>query len=58
MRPPSRTPQLVAALMLLLLLVSAGPTLIGLLHAATPLVIAVGVVVVVLRLVWHFTNRF
>lgn len=58
MKPPSRlVPGLVAAIVLLAVLVSAGPTLIALLHAAVPLVIAVGVVVVVVRVVWAFTNR-
>jgi hypothetical protein len=49
---------LVAAIVLLAVLVSAGPTLIGLLHAAVPLVIAGGVVAAVLRLLWFFTDRF
>lgn len=49
---------LVAAIVLLAVLVSAGPTLIALAQAAVPLVIAIGVVVVVVRVVWAFTNRF
>jgi len=58
-RPPSRlVPGLVAAIVLLAVLVSAGPTLVELAHAAVPLVIAVGVVAVVVRLVWWFSNRF
>jgi hypothetical protein len=58
MKPPNRTAELVGALLVLLLLLSAGPTLIALFHAAVPLVIAVGAVVVVVRLIWVFTNRF
>jgi hypothetical protein len=49
---------LVAAIVALSVLVSAGPTLIGLLNATVPLVVAGGSVVVALRLVWHFTNRY
>jgi hypothetical protein len=57
-RSPSRlVPSLVAAIVLLAVLVSAGPTLVQLAHAAVPLVIAFGVVAVLLRLVWWFTNR-
>lgn len=59
MKSPSRlTPALVAAVVLLAVLVSAGPTLVRLAQAATPLVIAAGVVVAVLRVVWVFTSRF
>jgi len=49
---------LVAAVVLLAVLTSAGPTLISLFHAAVPLIIAVGVVVALVRLVWAFSNRF
>lgn len=49
---------LVIAIVGLSVLVSAGPTLVGLAHAAVPLVIAIGLVVAVLRLVWHITNRY
>lgn len=52
------TVALVAAVVGLAVLVAAGPTLVALLDAAVPLVIAVGAVVVVLRLVWHFTNLY
>jgi hypothetical protein len=44
--------------MALAALVSAGPTLVKLLQAAVPLVIVGGIVAVVLRVVWHFTNRY
>lgn len=49
---------LTAWLAVIALLAAVGPTLIALLHAAVPLVIAVGVVVAVLRLVWHFTSLY
>jgi hypothetical protein len=48
---------LVAAVVAVSILSSARPTLVGLAHAAVPLVIAVGAVVVVLRLVWFYTSR-
>lgn len=54
----SSVPWLIGAIVLLSVLVSAGPTLVGLAHAAVPLVIALGSVAVVLRLVWYFTNRY
>lgn len=40
----------------LYVLVSAGPTLVGLAEALVPLVLVVGLVVAVLRVVWHFTT--
>lgn len=49
---------LIASVMLLAVLVSAGPTLVQLAHAAVPLVIAGGVIAVVLRLVWWLSNRY
>jgi hypothetical protein len=49
---------LIAAVVTVSILSSAGPALIGLAQAAVPLVIALGGVVVVLRLVWHFTDRY
>lgn len=52
------TTYLVAAIVVLCLLVSAGPTLIALAHAAVPLVLAVGFVVVLLRLVFFHTRRW
>lgn len=36
----------------------AGPMFVFVAHAAVPLVLAVGFVVVMLRLVWHFTRRY
>lgn len=60
MRPTrsSSVPWLIAAIVLLSVLLSAGPTLVGLARAAVPLVIALGSVAVVLRLVWYFTSRY
>jgi hypothetical protein len=49
---------LVVAIVALAVLVSAGPTLIALAHAAVPLIAAVGVVIGVLRIIWHFTSRY
>jgi hypothetical protein len=49
---------LVIAIVGLAVLTAAGPTLVALAHAAVPLVIAVGVVVLALRAVWFFTNRW
>jgi hypothetical protein len=49
---------LTVAIVALCLLVSAGPTLISLAHAAVPLVAVVGVVAVVARLVFFHTRRW
>jgi hypothetical protein len=49
---------LIVAIVALAVLVSAGPTLVALAHAAVPLVIAGGVVAVVLRLVFFHTRRW
>ena len=49
---------LVASIVALAVLVSAGPTIVSLVHAVVPLLLAVGALVVVLRLVWYFTNRY
>jgi hypothetical protein len=40
----------------LAVLSAAGPTLARLVHALVPLVLAVGVVIAVLRLVWFYTR--
>lgn len=48
---------LFAAFLLLYALVAAGPTIVALANALTPLVLVVGLVVCVVRLVWHYTNR-
>lgn len=50
------TTWLVGVAVVLSLLVTAGPVLIGLANAAIPLVIAVGVVAVVVRLVFFHTR--
>lgn len=49
---------LIVAVAIWLVLVSAGPTLVELFHAAVPLVIVVGLVVAVLRLIHFHTNKW
>ena len=49
---------LVVGVVGLAVLVSAGPTLVALAHAAVPLVVATGCVVVVGRVVWYLTRRY
>ncbi len=49
---------LVVGIVALAVLVSAGPTLVALAHAAVPLVIALGVVAVIVRLVFFHTRRW
>jgi hypothetical protein len=49
---------LIASIAILSVLVAAGPTLVALANAVVPLVIAVGVVVAVLRLVFFHTRRW
>lgn len=49
---------LIVAIVALSLLVSAGPTIVGILNAAVPLIIAGGLVAAVLRLVWFHTRRW
>jgi hypothetical protein len=49
---------LVAAIVLLSALASAGPTLIDLTHAAVPLVVVVGIVVALVRLVFFHTRNW
>lgn len=49
---------LVIAIAALCILVSAGPTLVALAHAALPLVIAGGVIAIALRLVFFHTRRW
>jgi archaellum biogenesis protein FlaJ (TadC family) len=48
---------LIVVIVVLSILVSAGPTLIALAHAAVPLVIVGGIVAVVLRLVFFHTRH-
>jgi hypothetical protein len=52
------TAWLIAAVVGLAVLTAAGPTLVELAHAAVPLVIAVGVVAVALRLVYFHTRKW
>ena len=49
---------LIVGIVALSVLVSAGPTLVALVNAAVPLVVAIGVVAVVLRLVFFHTRRW
>lgn len=46
------------ALVSLVILTAAGPALVALSNAVVPAVLAVGLVVAVLRLVWHYTSRY
>lgn len=48
---------LLIGVLTLLLVSAAGPVLAELAKSAVPLVVAAGLVAVVLRLVWHYTNR-
>jgi hypothetical protein len=49
---------LVVAIVVLSLLVSAGPTIVAILNAAVPLVIVGGLVAAVLRVVFFHTRRW
>ena len=49
---------LIVAIVALSVLVSAGPTLVALTNSAVPLVLAVGFVVVLIRLASWFTGRW
>lgn len=49
---------LVVAIVLLAMLVTAGPVLVALAEAAVPLVVATGLVVGLLRFVWLVTERY
>jgi len=49
---------LVIALVTMSVLVSAGPTLVGLVHAVVPLVVVLGLVVLIGRIVWYLTSRY
>lgn len=48
---------LVVVTVCLSVLMAAGQTLIALATAAAPLVLALGLVICAVRLVWHYTNR-
>lgn len=52
------TAWMVVAIFTLSALTSAGPVVVGLVHAVVPLVIAVGCMAIAWRLVWYFTNRY
>jgi hypothetical protein len=49
---------LVVGIIALSVLVSAGPTIVALANALAPLVLAVGLVIAVLRIVWLFTKHY
>lgn len=49
---------LIAVIVLLAVLVSAGPTIVALAHVAVPLVLIIGVVAVLLRVAWWLTGRW
>jgi hypothetical protein len=49
---------LIAAIVSLCLLVSAGPTLVAVMNAAIPLIAVAGVVVAILRLVFFHTRKW
>ena len=49
---------LVVAIVVLSVLVSAGPTLVALAHATVLLILAIGGVAALLRLIWLFTSRY
>jgi len=55
--PNQQLMTLVVATIFLCALISAGPTIVSLANALGPLVLAVGLVIAVLRLLWHYTNR-
>lgn len=48
---------MIIATICLSVLMAAGQTLIALANAVAPLVLASGLVVCVIRVVWHYTNR-
>jgi hypothetical protein len=49
---------MLAVVVTLAVLVSAGPTLVAVMHAAIPLIAVGGVVAVILRLVFFHTRRW
>jgi hypothetical protein len=49
---------MLAVVVTLAILVSAGPTLVAVMHAAIPLIAVGGVVAVILRLVFFHTRRW
>jgi len=48
---------LITAIVVLSILVAAGPTLVGLFHVLPSLVLAIGLAAALLRLVWFVTSR-
>ena len=55
MSPPVAV--LLAAIVLLSILVAAGPTVVGLANVLPSLVLALGLAAALLRLVWYVTTR-
>jgi hypothetical protein len=49
---------LAISIVLLVALTAAGPTLVALAHAAVPLVLAAGGVLLIVRITWYFSNRW
>lgn len=49
---------IVCSVVALSVLVSVGPTLVQIMDAAVPLVIASGLAIALLRIVWHYTGRY
>lgn len=60
MKQPTSNPTgwLLPALVGLVLLVAAAPTLISLSHALLPVIVVAGVVVIAVRLIFFHTRRF
>jgi hypothetical protein len=49
---------LIAVIVLLSVLVSAGPTLVALVQELVPVVLVVGLVAILMRLAWWLTGRW
>lgn len=49
---------LVAIVVTLAVIVSAGPTIVAMAHAAVPLVLVIGLVAILMRLAWWLTGRW
>jgi uncharacterized paraquat-inducible protein A len=49
---------LVVSIVALSTLVAAGPTVVALVHAIVPVMVVLAALVVALRLLWYFTNRY
>lgn len=58
MTSPKPLTFLIVAIISLCILVSAGPTLVAMMHAAIPLIAVGGVAAIILRLVFFHTRRW